>query len=66
MIFVLFYTTIITPYNVAFIDYKNRIEVIYYINFVMNYFFGLDLILHFFSCYFDEKDELIVDLKKIA
>lgn len=45
MIFVLFYTTILTPYTVAFMDPKNENVATKNINFAMNYFFTIDLIL---------------------
>jgi hypothetical protein len=45
MIFVLFYTTILTPYTVAFMDPNNENKDIKNINYAMNYFFGIDLIL---------------------
>ena len=62
----LLYTAIWTPYEVAFVEEK-RLSPMYFVNMCINLAFFFDMILNFNLMYFDEKRlQMITDRKMIA
>jgi hypothetical protein len=61
---VLLYTTLITPYRLAFIDEDTLGWTIAAT--VVDLVFFCDIILTFYTAYYDQDDNLVVNKKKIA
>ena len=54
------YTALITPYQVAFIEYSSVWEII---DLTLDLLFAMDVIINCFTAYFDHEDNLIIDRK---
>ena len=65
LILVLSYTCVVTPYRIAFILDDNFIAW-QIIDYVIDSLFAFDIIVNFFSAYFDYNDNLITSHKKVA
>ena len=59
----IFITCTITPYSLAFQDTYTK--ELYYFDIAMNMVFGVDLVLNFFSAYYDADMVIIDDYKVI-
>lgn len=66
MLVALSYTLIFTPYSVAFIDNLNQYPIYYYLDMIIDIFFLIDIIITFFSAYYNLEDEICVQHKLIA
>lgn len=64
IIFYMLYTSSILPYRVCFVDTYSS----FYYNFdlVMNVVFGLDILVSFFSAYYDDDNVLVTNNRYIA
>ena len=60
----LLYSTIATPYKVAFYDEEPIGWLI--ADILVDLFFVTDIVLHFFTVYYDENQDLVTDKKAIA
>lgn len=58
------YTVTVTPYRVAFVEDDDLIWTV--LDLVVDGLFGIDVVVNFFTPYFDVSESLIVDKKKIA
>jgi len=64
LVVLIFTTTLLTPYDVSFIDGEDSTFTV--LNMIFDVLFGLDIILNFISAYYDPANGLITDLKLIA
>ena len=67
--FIILYSIIVTPYQIAFTDnnyYSNDGNKINVIDLITDIFLFIDIILNFFTAYIDKFDKLIIDRKKIV
>ena len=64
--FILVVSCSVTPYHIAFYDYEESIGIWKALNYIFDIAFGIDLILQFFSAYYDEDFYIIDELKIIA
>jgi len=62
----LFYTCIITPYIVSFIEDLSEYSILFVVDRTIDVIFGLDIIIIFFSAYYDNNDDIVFSKKKIA
>ena len=60
----LLYSTIITPYKIAFV--KKEPIGWFIADIIVDLFFAVDIVLQFFTAYFDDNQELVTDRKVIA
>ena len=67
--FIIFYSIIVTPYQIAFTEnnyYSKDGNKINIIDLLMDIFLFIDIILNFFTAFIDKFDKLIIDRKKIV
>ncbi len=64
IVFFMIYTATILPFRVCFIEEYDPIY--YYFELVMNIIFGIDVIISFFSAYYDDDNVLVTNNKYIA
>ena len=60
MLIALFYTVIFTPYTVAFITDVSKDSAYYLMDIIIDLIFFIDIIITFFSAYYNVDDELCV------
>lgn len=58
------YTATILPYRVCFVEDYDAFY--YWWDFIMNIIFSIDIIISFFSAYYDEDNVLVTNNKYIA
>ena len=60
---VILYSSICTPYKLAFIDSNSNREDV--VDIIVDVLLGIDLVLNFFSAYYDSEENLVKSRKKI-
>ena len=60
---VILYSSICTPYKLAFIDSNSNKEDV--VDIIVDVLLGIDLVLNFFSAYYDSEENLVKSRKKI-
>lgn len=60
----LLFTAIITPYRIAFFDLDDSTWIV--IDSFVDAIFGIDMVLNFFTAYYDSKEDIVDTRKKIA
>ena len=60
----LLFTAVVTPFRISFYDEEPLEWII--TNTIVDVLFAIDIVLNFFSAYFDSSEELITDKNKIA
>lgn len=64
IIFFMIYTATILPYRVCFVETTDTFYEIF--DLLMNIIFGLDILISFFSAYYDEDNILVTNNRYIA
>ena len=66
MTFLLIYAAFIIPYELCFMNLENKNPVMRFISLVADIIFIGDVFVNFYTAYYDENDELVVDQKAIT
>ena len=53
------HTCLVTPFNLAFDDPDNPSNLKKYMEWISDVTFGIDIVVNFFSAYFDKEDNLV-------
>ena len=57
-------TVIITPFRICFIEIQDD-KIYSYMDLIFDAFFSLDILINFISSYYDEKNQLVFNLRTI-
>ena len=66
MTFCLIFTCCSTPLFISFHEEKDTMDSWQYINLIVDIFFGIDIIVIFFSAFYDDDFQIVEELKDIA